>query len=48
MPTLLSSGIIADQYNLHPRLASLVIGIGILLAFITTAGWFWIIRQVLI
>ncbi|WP_028788463.1 AEC family transporter [Terrimonas ferruginea] len=47
MPTLLSSGIIADQYNLHPRLASLVIGIGILLAFITTAGWFWVIQQVL-
>lgn len=47
MPTLLSSGIIADQYHLHPRLASLVIGIGILLAFITTAGWFWIIGQLL-
>lgn len=47
MPTLLSSGIIADQYHLHPRLANLVIGIGILLSFLTTAGWFRIIQYVL-
>lgn len=40
MPTLLTSGIIADQYNLNPKVANLVIGVGIVLAFITTGIWF--------
>lgn len=42
MPTLLTAGIIADQYNLNPKLANLVIGVGIVLAFITTAIW-WLL-----
>lgn len=41
MPTLLTSGIVADQYNLNPKLSNLVIGIGILLSFITTCFWHW-------
>ncbi|RZK55831.1 MAG: AEC family transporter, partial [Pedobacter sp.] len=44
MPTLLTSGIIADQYNLNPKLANLVIGVGIVLAFVTTAIWFAILN----
>jgi malate permease and related proteins len=47
MATLLSSGIIADQYRLRPKLANLVIGIGIVLSFITTAGWYYIITHLL-
>lgn len=39
MPTLLTSGIVADQYNLNPKVANLVIGIGIVLSFITTGFW---------
>ena len=39
MPTLLTSGIVADQYNLNPKVANLVIGIGIVLSFITTVFW---------
>ena len=39
MPTLLTSGVIADQYNLNPKVANLVIGIGIVLSLITTAIW---------
>lgn len=42
MPTLLTAGVVADQYNLNPKLSSLVVGIGILLAFITTGIW-WLI-----
>ena len=41
MPTLLTAGVVADQYNLNPKLANLVVGIGILLSFITTALW-WV------
>lgn len=41
MPTLLSSGILAGQYGLNPKLTNLIIGIGILLCFITTAFWYW-------
>jgi predicted permease len=42
MPTLLTSGVVADQYNLNPKLSNLVIGIGILLSFITTGLW-WLV-----
>lgn len=42
MPTLLTAGVVADQYNLNPKLSSLVVGIGIVLAFITTGIW-WLI-----
>ena len=39
MPTLLTAGVVADQYNLNPKVSNLVVGIGILLSFITT--WLW-------
>jgi predicted permease len=45
MPTLLTSGIIADQCNLNPKLANLVVGVGIILSMITTAGWYFIINH---
>ncbi|KAA5534877.1 AEC family transporter [Taibaiella lutea] len=44
MPTLLTSGIIADQYNLNPKLANLVVGLGICISMITTGIWFLILR----
>ncbi|RYY15064.1 MAG: AEC family transporter [Chitinophagaceae bacterium] len=47
MPTLLTSGIIAEQYHLRPTLANRVIGIGIVLSFLTTAIWYYIITAVL-
>ena len=42
MPTLLTAGVVADQYNLNPKLSNLVVGIGILLSFITTGIW-WLV-----
>lgn len=42
MPTLLTAGIVADQYNLNPKLSNLVVGVGIALAFITTGIW-WLV-----
>jgi len=43
MPTLLTAGLVADQYNLNPRLSNLVVGVGILLSFLTTGLWWLII-----
>lgn len=45
MPTLLTAGVVADQYNLNPKVSNLVVGIGILLSFITTAFWWFILTQ---
>lgn len=45
MATLVSSGIVAGEYNMNPRLSSLIIGVGILLSFITTAAWYVIINN---
>ncbi|SDG88405.1 hypothetical protein SAMN05421827_112111 [Pedobacter terrae] len=42
MPTLLTAGVVADQYNLNPKLSNLVVGIGISLSFITTGLW-WLV-----
>jgi len=42
MPTLLTAGVVADQYNLNSKLSNLVVGIGILLSFITTGLW-WLV-----
>ncbi|PWS27821.1 transporter [Pedobacter yonginense] len=42
MPTLLTAGVVADQYNLNPKVSNLVVGIGILLSFITTGLW-WLL-----
>jgi predicted permease len=47
MPTLLTAGIIADQYQLNPKLSNLIVGIGILLSLITTAFWHSIIIYLL-
>ncbi|WEK37384.1 MAG: AEC family transporter [Candidatus Pseudobacter hemicellulosilyticus] len=40
MPTLVTSSIIAEQFRLNTRLTNLIIGISILVGFITTAFWY--------
>ena len=47
MATLVSSGVVADQYEVNPKLASLVIGIGIVCSFVTTFFWYMVIAAVL-
>lgn len=44
MAPMITAGVIATQYNLNPKLASLMVGIGILLSFITTALWWWVLQ----
>ncbi|WP_443937321.1 AEC family transporter [Pedobacter sp. MW01-1-1] len=45
MPTLLTAGLVAEQYNLNPKVSNLVVGIGILLSFITTIFWYFILNH---
>ena len=45
MPTLLTAGVVADQYNLNPKVSNLVVGMGILLSFITTGIWWLILTE---
>jgi predicted permease len=42
MGPMISGAIIATNYGLNPRLASLLVGIGIPLSFVTIAGWYFI------
>jgi predicted permease len=44
MPTLLSSSILAEEYDVKPVLANLIIGVGILLSLITTGFWYLVIE----
>lgn len=43
MPSFLTAGIVASEYNLNPKLSSLVVGISILFSFFTTALWYLIV-----
>lgn len=43
MPTLLTAGIVAVEYNLNPKLSNLVVGVSIALCFLTTALWYLIL-----
>lgn len=44
MPTLLTSGIVAEQYGLNARLINIIIGANIAVCFLTTAFWDFAIR----
>lgn len=43
MPTVITSSIIAEQYQLNTKLINLVIGISIALGFATTALWYYLL-----
>ncbi|MCW3128111.1 MAG: transporter [Bacteroidetes bacterium] len=43
MAPMITAGVLATQYDLNPRLANLVVGIGILFSFLTTGIWFLIV-----
>jgi predicted permease len=46
MATMITAGVLADEYSLNTKVSSLIVGIGILLSFITTAFWWLIIEYV--
>lgn len=43
MAPMITSAILAVEYQLHPRLAGLMVSIGIILSLVTTAAWWWFI-----
>ncbi len=44
MAPMVTGSILAITYNLNPRLASLMVGIGVIVSFITLAGWYFIVE----
>lgn len=40
MPTLITASMISEQFRLNSRLINLIIGIGIVIGFVTTAFWY--------
>jgi hypothetical protein len=45
MAPMITGGILASENNLNPRLASLMIGIGIPLSLLTVAAWWWLLSH---
>jgi predicted permease len=43
MSSHITSSLLASQYNLNPRYCSLVVGLGIILSFVTCACWYFIL-----
>ncbi len=40
MPTLVTSSIIAEQFRLNTKLTNLIIGVSIIVGFLTSAMWY--------
>jgi predicted permease len=47
MPPMITGGIVAMEHDLDPPLATLLLGIGIPLSFLTLPVWWWVLRGVL-
>lgn len=46
MPPMITAGIIATEHDLDPQLANLMVAVGLVLAFFTLSGWWWVMRGV--
>jgi predicted permease len=44
MASLVSSAVLANEYKLNPKLINLVVGVGIVMSFFTTAIWFQVLK----
>lgn len=44
MGTMISAGILNDQFGLNPRLSNLIVFLTILLSFITSGMWYWMLE----
>lgn len=42
---MISAGILAEDFDLNPQLCNLVVSIGILASFATTAIWYWVMNM---
>lgn len=46
MGTMISAGILNDQFGLNPRLSNLIVFMTILLSFVTSGVWYWVMERV--
>ncbi|MCW3109970.1 MAG: transporter [Segetibacter sp.] len=46
MPALVTSSIVAEEYELHSKLSNLMIGISLIASFATTALWLIVLKQI--
>lgn len=47
MPTFITASVVAEQFNLNSKLINLIVGIGILISFVSTGIWVLVINQIL-
>lgn len=41
MPPMITASILATEHDLDPPLATLMVAVGVMLSFVTLAGWWW-------
>lgn len=46
MPTLAMASVLADEYDLNPPLANLIVGISMILSLVTMGFWWWILEHI--
>jgi predicted permease len=46
MPPMITSAIIASEYQLNPRISNMMVSLGIVLSFATTGLWFFVLKAV--
>jgi predicted permease len=47
MPSHITVSLLAAQHNLNPRYCTIVVGIGIVMSFVTAMGWYYLLGQIL-
>lgn len=46
MPPMIAASIIAQEHDLDPNLATLMVAVGLPLSFLTLSGWYWVLQGV--
>lgn len=46
MPPMITAAIVAAEHDLDPDLANLMVAVGLVLSFITLAGWWWMMQGI--
>ncbi|OFZ18507.1 MAG: hypothetical protein A2X94_00765 [Bdellovibrionales bacterium GWB1_55_8] len=45
MPPMIMGAVLANDYDLEPELANLMVGIGIPISFLTVPAWYWLLQR---
>ncbi len=46
MPPMITAAIVANEHQLNPPLANLMVAMGLVCSFLTLTGWWWLLRGV--